>query len=97
MPDALLFLADVLLLALVIVGMCLLHSQQKNREKVDAAVRELNTAVQRVLDARDKIIELGYEQDRKAAELRQYLNGFAGWLSLQRAIHDAAEAATKKD
>jgi hypothetical protein len=43
----------------------------------------------KALAARDEILACAQEHDRKAENLRQYLNGFAGWLSLQRAIAEA--------
>jgi CHASE1-domain containing sensor protein len=95
MHDALIFLANVLLLALVLVGMALLHSQRKNREKFDVAVQEVRAAMAKAMEARDEILACAQEHDRKAENLRQYLNGFAGWLSLQRAIADAATTAAK--
>lgn len=90
-----LLITNVLLAILIFVGLLNVLGLHLNRKKVDEAVRQ-------VLATRDKIVQHCEEHDAQCKEfarrddaLRGYLNGFAGWLSLQRAIHDAATTALK--
>lgn len=79
MHDALIFLADVLLLALVLVGMVLLESQRKSRQKADEAAK--------IIKEHERTME------RHMECLFVHSRHMTAWVAMQKAIADAAKAA----
>lgn len=79
MHDALIFLTDVLLLALVLIGLALIHSQQRNRQKADEAAKLL----QEHMNSMDRHKECLFAHSRL----------LTAWVAMQKVIADAAKAA----